>query len=105
MVWVGENYLVNDRTVGMAAVGITIWAGVLMVSNFRYHSFKSINWKGKVPFVALLLFVLIMVLVSSNPSLMLFAGFLVYSVSGIIMTLLQIRSRRAERKAQRVPEN
>ena len=101
MVWVGETHLGQDQAISMAAVVVTIWAGVLMVSNFRYYSFKGINWKGKVPFMALLLFVLIIVTVSTNPPLMLFAGFLIYSVSGIVMTLLQIRSRRAERKAQR----
>ena len=104
LVWVGENHFASDRTMAMVAVGITVWAGVLMVSNFRYYSFKGINWKGKVPFVALLLFVLMMVLVSINPPLMLFSGFLIYSVSGIIMTLIQLRSRRAERRAQRTVE-
>lgn len=104
LVWFGENHLASDRMLSMFAVVITIWAGVLMVSNFRYYSFKGINWKGKVPFVALLLFVLIIVLVSSNPSLMLFVGFLIYSLSGIVMTLLQIRARRAERKAQHTAE-
>jgi len=104
LVWVGENHLASDRALSIFAVAITIWAGVLMVSNFRYYSFKGINWKGKVPFVALLLAVLIIVLVSSNPSLMLFIGFLIYSLSGIVMTLIQIRSRRAERKAQRMQE-
>lgn len=105
LVWVGENHLASDRLLSLFAVVITIWAGVLMVSNFRYYSFKGINWKGKVPFVALLLFVLIIVLVSIDPSLMLFAGFLIYSLSGIVMTLLQWRSRHSkEEKAQQGSE-
>lgn len=104
MVWVGENYLPMDKTVAMFCVIITIWAGVLMVSNFRYYSFKGINWKGKVPFVVMLMIVLVIVLVSSNPPILLFIGFLIYSVSGIIMTLFAIRSKRAERKAQRKAE-
>jgi CDP-diacylglycerol--serine O-phosphatidyltransferase len=105
MVWVGETHLASDRTVSMASVVLTIWAGVLMVSNFRYYSFKGINWKGKVPFVVMLLIVFIIVLVSSNPPLLLFLGFLIYSVSGIVMTLVQIRSRRAERRAQRAADD
>ena len=105
MVWVGESYLPADRLVSGFSLVLTVWAGVLMVSNFRYYSFKGINWKGKVPFVAMLLVVLILVLVSSNPPLMLFTGFLIYSVSGIVMTLLQMRKRRAERKAQRRAES
>lgn len=104
LVWVGENYLASDRMLSMMAVGITLWAGILMVSNFRFSSFKGINWKGKVPFVVLLLFVAAIVLVSSSPSLMLFTGFLIYSLSGIVMTLFHIRRRRSERKAQRAAE-
>lgn len=96
-VWVAENHLASDRLLSLFAVVITIWAGLLMVSNFRFYSFKGINWKGKVPFVAILLFVLIIVLVSSNPSLMLFSGFLIYSLSGIVMSLIHMRTRRAER--------
>ncbi|MDH5446063.1 MAG: CDP-diacylglycerol--serine O-phosphatidyltransferase [Gammaproteobacteria bacterium] len=105
MVWVGENYMAMDKTVAMFCVVVTIWAGVLMVSNFRYYSFKGINWKGKVPFVVMLLVVLIIVLVSSNPPVLLFIGFLVYSFSGIVMTLLAIRTRRKERKTQRAAES
>lgn len=98
-VWVGENHFASDRILSLFAVVITIWAGVLMVSNFRFYSFKGINWKGKVPFVALLIFVLIIVLVSSNPSLMLFTGFMIYSVSGIVMSLIHMRTHRAKDKA------
>jgi len=101
MVWLGESHLPADRLVSGVSLILTVWAGVLMVSNFRYYSFKGINWKGKVPFVFMLLMVLILVLVSSNPPLMLFSGFLIYSVSGIAMTLVQMRKRRAERRAQR----
>ncbi|MCK4857529.1 MAG: CDP-diacylglycerol--serine O-phosphatidyltransferase [candidate division Zixibacteria bacterium] len=96
-VWAAENHLASDRLLSLFAVVITIWAGVLMVSNFRFYSFKGINWKGKVPFVALLIFVLAIVLVSSNPSLMLFAGFLIYSLSGIVMSLVHMWTDRARR--------
>lgn len=103
-VWAAENHLASDRLLSLLAVVITVWAGVLMVSNFRFYSFKGINWKGKVPFVALLIFVLAIVLVSSNPSLMLFTGFLIYSLSGIVMSLIHMRTHRAERKAQPLDE-
>ncbi len=103
-VWVGENYLASDRMLSLFAVLIIVWAGMLMVSNFRYSSFKGINWKGKVPFMVLLLVVLAIVLVSTNPSVVLFSGFLIYSFSGIVMTLIQVRSRRAERKLQQAAD-
>lgn len=104
MVWVGETQLASGPMVDIAALVLTIWAGVLMVSNIRYYSFKTINWKGKVPFVALLLFVLIMVMVSTNPPVMLFLGFFAYSVSGIFYTLFHLHKHRKERKLQRAAE-
>jgi CDP-diacylglycerol--serine O-phosphatidyltransferase len=88
--------------------GITVAVGLLMVSNVRYYSFKTINLRHRVPFVAVLVIVLILVLISSNPPVVLFAGFLVYALSGPVLTLIQLRRRRAERMQahqQDEPEN
>lgn len=104
MVWAGETLIPPSQLVDKVAMGLTIWAGVLMVSNVRYFSFKTINWKGKVPFVVLLLFVLVMVMVSTNPPLMLFLVFVIYSVSGIFYTLIHLNRRRRERKSQHTAE-
>ncbi len=100
MVWMGESYGLAGKTVNTVAFALTILAGILMVSNIRYHSFKGFNLKEKVPFVAMLVAVLVIVLVSSNPPLVLFGVFLLYAISGPLMTLWQLRRRRAERKAQ-----
>ncbi|MDH5180315.1 MAG: CDP-diacylglycerol--serine O-phosphatidyltransferase [Gammaproteobacteria bacterium] len=100
LVWVGETQLASSPLLDNVAMGLTFWAGVLMVSNLRYYSFKTINWKGKVPFVSLLLFVAIIVTISSNPPLMLFGGFVIYSISGIFITLIQMLKNRGEGKLQ-----
>ena len=107
LVWVGEIYAGADAPMNAVALVITIVAGVLMVSNVRYHSFKSLDLKGKVPFVAILLVVLVLVFVSIDPPLVLFSAFLVYVSSGPVLTLTQLRKRRAERHAQRgeVPDS
>ncbi|KPK55743.1 MAG: CDP-diacylglycerol--serine O-phosphatidyltransferase [Thiotrichales bacterium SG8_50] len=101
LVWVGHNYIGPDAPMNVVALTITILAGVLMVSNVRYHSFKSLDVRGRVPFVAILLVVLIIVFVSIDPPLILFSGFLIYVLSGPVLTLTQLRKRRAERHAQR----
>lgn len=101
LVWTGETYQLTGPTVAAVAFGLTILAGVLMVSNIRYHSFKGFNLKNKVPFVAMLLTVLVIVLVSSNPPVVLFGGFMIYAISGPVLTLVHLRRRRAERKAHR----
>ena len=78
---------------------ITITTGVLMVSNVRFHSFKELDLRGRVPFMAVLLVVLALVFVAADPALVLFVAALAYAVSGPIMTLLFIRRRRASRRA------
>lgn len=99
MVWVGDSYLLHDPLTNKFALGLTIAAGLLMVSNIRYYSFKGIDFRGKVPFVAILVVVLVLVLVSYDPPLVLFGGFLLYALSGPVMTLVQLRRRQAERRA------
>jgi len=101
MVWVGDVYLPADIIINRVALVLTLIAGLLMVSNVRYHSFKGIDFKGKVPFVTILLVVLILVLISYEPPIILFGGFMIYALSGPILTLWQLQRRRAERRQQR----
>jgi|TARA_B110000003_G_C16525395_1_gene486766 CDP-diacylglycerol---serine O-phosphatidyltransferase len=61
-------------------------AGVLMVSNFQYHSFKGLDLKGKVPFVAMLAIVMIFVVVSIDPAKVLLGVFMAYAFSGPIVS-------------------
>ena len=97
LVWVGETHELTGQAIEMVALVLTVCAGILMVSNIRYYSFKSLPMKDRVPFVSILLIVLIIVLISTNPSLMLFTTFFLYTVSGLLLTLIQLRKRRAER--------
>ena len=98
LVWVGHDYLEPGRIMNIVTLVITACVGLLMVSNFRYHSFKGIDLRGKVPFITMLVFVLIIVLVTYDPPIVLFTVFFGYALSGPIMTLVQLRVRRAERK-------
>ncbi|EWH02782.1 CDP-diacylglycerol--serine O-phosphatidyltransferase [Halomonas sp. BC04] len=64
-------------------------AGVLMVSNIRYYSFKEIDLKGPVPFVVLLAIVLGFVVISMQPSVMLLLLFGAYVASGPTQAILR----------------
>jgi len=98
-VWVANDYDLNPQQWAWPVLSMTILAGVLMVSNVRYHSFKEIDMKGKIPFVALLLIVLVFVFISIDPPLVLFSIALVYALSGPTLTLFFLRRRRAEKAA------
>ena len=103
MIWFGTVYQFNEgisKTV--ITFPLTVIAGLLMVSNIRYHSFKQIDLKGRVPFVAAMGLVLLFVFIASEPSLVLFSLSLIYASSGPVLTLLQIRKRRALRKSEEI---
>jgi CDP-diacylglycerol--serine O-phosphatidyltransferase len=99
LVWLGVSEDINGQNISYLALIITVAIGVFMVSNVRYRSFKDLDLKGKVPFVAILIVVLVFVLVSMSPPKVLFTIFLLYALSGPVVTLITLRKRRAERKA------
>ena len=105
LVWFGEVMGWDGASLSIPVAITTAVTALLMVSNFRYHSFKQVNWKGKVPFVSVLLMVLIMIMIASNPPMVLFPVFTLYAISGPIFTLMQIRKLRAERGQQRHKPN
>lgn len=100
LVWVGQEYNVkevfNESVIqGFVAI-LTALTGVLMVSNFKYNSFKEVNFHGKVPFVAILLVCLIFIVVATEPSLVLFIVFLLYAFSGPITTFRSVDNIKLE---------
>lgn len=96
LVWVGVEYDVNGNDYGIIVALLTGIAGLLMVSNFKYNSFKELNWHGKVPFVALLLVMLVFVVVATEPALVLFVVFALYALAGPINTFRSVDKVRLE---------
>ncbi len=104
LVWIGAEYQLEvTRGLSILALIITLLAGSLMISNVRYNSFKNIDLKGKVPFVHILAFVLVFVLIALEPPSVLFAVFAAYALSGPVMTLLQLRKHREKRSSSDQP--
>lgn len=53
-----SNYQLESLWVKSGLAILTVCAGLLMVSNFRYSSFKSVDFRGRVPFGVMLLIVM-----------------------------------------------
>ena len=98
MVWAATDTGWEGESLVYVAFVLTISMGLLMVSNIRYHSFKEINFKNRVPFVAILIVVMVYVFASIDPPKVLFSGFMIYTVFGIVYTLVGVRNRRKARK-------
>ena len=77
------------------AWGFTVYAGLTMVSNAPFYSFKDINLRRSVPFIVVLGVVLLFVLVSSDPPVVLFSLFVLYGLSGWAVWLWRLKSGRA----------
>ena len=98
-VWVCFDAQISGTDVSYVALLLTVIIGVLMISNFSYYSFKDIDLRHRVPFVALLVIVLVFVFASIDPPKVLFGTFLLYALSGPALGLL-----RRSRKKNRAPD-
>jgi len=83
MAWVGAKYDIEvTPLIAYAMAVVTVFAGLLMVSNYQYFSFKEMHFKGTVPYVVFLLVVVLLVLIAQNPHEVLLAMCILYAVSG-----------------------
>jgi len=97
-VWVCDKYALEHPLVNIIAVIITITAGVLMVSNIRYYSFKGFDFRSRVPFVGLVATMMVIAVIFSDPPIVLFTVFTLYALSGPVFTLVELRKRQKERR-------
>jgi CDP-diacylglycerol--serine O-phosphatidyltransferase len=80
------------------AWAVTVFAGLTMISQVPFYSFKDLNVKRTVPYMVVPLMILVFVLVSSDPPTVLFTVFLAYALSGYGMCLWRLVQRRRARR-------
>jgi CDP-diacylglycerol--serine O-phosphatidyltransferase len=98
-IWICLEYKYDIELFKYFALALTVSTGLLMVSNFRYWSFKKIDLKGKVPFIVAIAVMLGIAFVMAQPQTMLFLLFLAYAISGPVITLVMRKRRLQGRKA------
>jgi CDP-diacylglycerol---serine O-phosphatidyltransferase len=85
-VWIMDDYDIDPQAVRWWALFVTVFAGLTMVSNLKYWSGKAINLRKSVPFVVVLAGAVAVALTALQPPLVLFAGFVVYALSGYVVS-------------------
>lgn len=105
----GFIWLMDDLGFGggqwrWVAWGITVYAGLTMVSNLPFYSFKQVNFRKSVPFIAIFLIVLAFVAVSSDPPKVLFGLFVAYGLSGFGVSLWRLMKGKPVSIIQIKPE-
>ncbi|MGV7210308.1 CDP-diacylglycerol--serine O-phosphatidyltransferase [Oxalobacteraceae bacterium A2-2] len=67
--------------------GIAVFAGLTMVSNVPFYSFKDVNFRKSVPFIVVFLIALGLALIAIKPAVTLFPLFAAYGISGYAVAL------------------
>ena len=76
---------IKGPTVAWPMFGLSLYAGLTMVTNVPFYSFKDIGMKKSVPFAAIVLVALGIAAVSIDPAPVMFGVFLAYGVSGYVV--------------------
>jgi CDP-diacylglycerol--serine O-phosphatidyltransferase len=81
----GTDRLMGRFDVSWIAFGIALFAGLTMVTNVPFYSFKGVHMKRSVPFVVLVAIALGIAVINIDPPTMLFGVFVIYSLSGYVI--------------------
>lgn len=94
LVWVMIDNGVAGADVRWWGAGTAVFAGLTMVSGFRYYSFKDINLRRSVPFFVVAAIVLAFALVALKPDIALFGIFVCYALSGYLLSAWRVLKTR-----------
>ena len=67
------------------AFAVTLYAGLSMVTNAPFYSFKDVSFKQSVPFIVIVAIALAIAVINIHPPIVLFALFCIYGVSGYVV--------------------
>jgi CDP-diacylglycerol--serine O-phosphatidyltransferase len=85
LVWVMVDNHVTGADIRWLAWGLTLFAGISMVTNLRFYSGKDINLKRSVPFIVIVLIALSISLVAIDPPIVLLLLLVAYGLSGYVI--------------------
>jgi CDP-diacylglycerol--serine O-phosphatidyltransferase len=73
---------VSARQVDWISWGLALFAGLTMVTNVPFYSFKDVNFRKSVPFIVVFLIALFFALLAIDPPKVLWPLFVLYGLSG-----------------------
>lgn len=95
LVWIMIDAGVAGSDVRWWGVVATVFAGLTMVSNIRYYSFKDVNLRKSVPFFAVTAIALAFALIALFHEVALFGIFVAYALSGYVLAGWRLVARRS----------
>jgi CDP-diacylglycerol--serine O-phosphatidyltransferase len=81
-IWLMNEYTVKPYDVTWVMFGVQLFAGLTMVTNVPFYSFKDVHMGKSVPFVVIVAIALGIAFISIHPPVVLFGMFVLYGLSG-----------------------
>jgi len=106
LVWALNEYQIDGADVKWLAWGLTVFAGLTMVSNFKFYSGKDINLRKSVPFsvvVGITFGLVALFMISSGLPEMLFLLAVAYGFSGYVIWIYETIKGRTTGRAPLPP--
>ncbi len=95
VVWACSDYNIDPSNLTVVFAVLVTLLAFSMVSNIKYRSFKDVDFRDKMPFIGLILFVIIIAIIYLDPPLAFLVIGVIYITSGTISYVLQaIRKRK-----------
>jgi len=84
-IWLMTEAGVKGAEVSWVMFGLTLYAGLTMVTNVPFYSFKDVSFKRSVPFAVIVLIALGIAVINIDPPTVIFGLFMLYGVSGYVL--------------------
>ncbi len=84
-IWIMSDFGVDGARVSWFMFALALYAGLTMVTNVPFYSFKDLSMKKSVPFAVVILIVLGFAVVTIDPAAVLFGVFVLYGISGYMV--------------------
>lgn len=84
-IWLMTDGGADRQSAAWPTFVLSLFAGLTMVTNVPYYSFKDVKLKKSVPFAAIVLIALVIAVINIHPPTVLFALFIAYAISGYVI--------------------
>jgi CDP-diacylglycerol--serine O-phosphatidyltransferase len=84
-IWVATDIGLARTSMAWPMFMVSLYAGLTMVTNVPFYSFKDIQMKRSVPFIVIVMIAIGIAVVNIDPPIVMFSVFVLYGLSGYII--------------------
>ncbi len=84
-IWLMTDLGINGASMAWPMFALALYAGLTMVTNVPFYSFKDVHMKKSVPFAVIVMIALGIAVINIDPPIVMFSLFVVYGFSGYVI--------------------